>query len=171
MSSSAKQQSTVGDIVNYMQIDTSRVENLAVSFHTLWDSTLQIGIYLTLLVQLLGPAAGVGFLSLFGLIPLNAYTFTVLAKFRKQGLFHTDARVRLINEVLNGIRIIKIQAWERNMGALLANLREAELGTVRASAVVRATLSSTLFVAPTVSWGGAAAALRVAVRPTFSPNS
>ena len=42
LSLSARQSASTGDIVNYMQLDTSRVESLAISLHTLWDGALQV---------------------------------------------------------------------------------------------------------------------------------
>jgi hypothetical protein len=43
------------------------------------------------------------------LLPLNAKSFSVLTKFRRQGLKFTDQRVKLTSEVLQGSRIIKMQ--------------------------------------------------------------
>ncbi|CAN0385246.1 unnamed protein product, partial [Ectocarpus sp. 12 AP-2014] len=42
LSPSARQNATVGEIVNYMQIDAGRLENLAGSVHTIWDSVFQV---------------------------------------------------------------------------------------------------------------------------------
>lgn len=39
---SARQNATVGEIVNYMQIDASRLESLPASVHTIWDSAFQV---------------------------------------------------------------------------------------------------------------------------------
>lgn len=42
LSPSARQNSTVGEIVNYMQIDAGRLETIALSVHTIWDSMFQV---------------------------------------------------------------------------------------------------------------------------------
>ncbi|CAN0432284.1 unnamed protein product, partial [Hapterophycus canaliculatus] len=42
LSPSARQNATVGEIVNYMQIDAGRLESLAGSVHTIWDSIFQV---------------------------------------------------------------------------------------------------------------------------------
>lgn len=42
LSPSGRQNSTVGEIVNYMQLDTSRLEYVAVSIHVVWDGLLQV---------------------------------------------------------------------------------------------------------------------------------
>lgn len=42
LSPSARQNATVGEIVNYMQIDAGRLETIALSVHTIWDSMFQV---------------------------------------------------------------------------------------------------------------------------------
>lgn len=39
---SARQNSTVGEIVNFMQLDAGRLETLPASIHTIWDSAFQV---------------------------------------------------------------------------------------------------------------------------------
>ena len=49
-------------------------------------------------------------LALCGPAPLRS--FKTLARYRLEGLGHTDARVRLTSEILQGVRIVKMQALE-----------------------------------------------------------
>jgi len=44
----------MGEIVNYMQIDTGRLEYAAGTIHTVWDGLLQIAGYTFLLLRFLG---------------------------------------------------------------------------------------------------------------------
>lgn len=47
------------------------------------------------------------------LVPLRSKTATF-----------TDARIRTMNEVITGIRIIKMYAWEKSFADLVTNLRK-----------------------------------------------
>jgi hypothetical protein len=86
----------MGEMVNYMQIDTGRLEYVAGSIHTVWDGILQvyqlacllllqlvltailsclgqiIG-YTGLLLYFLGPSVFAGIAAMLFILPLNAY--------------------------------------------------------------------------------------------------
>merc|ERR1711963_1370759 len=46
---------------------------------------------------------------------------------RRKILKYSDSRVKIMNEILNGIRIIKFYAWERPFKKEVAKVREKEL--------------------------------------------
>ena len=50
---------------------------------------------------------------MFFLIPLNGRIFLLLNQIRKLKVKVTDTRVKLMNEILAGIRVLKYYAWER----------------------------------------------------------
>ena len=53
---------------------------------------------------------------------------------RKTGVQITDKRVRLTSEVLQGIRLIKLYAWEAFYTRQLGELRMREIKTIRKTA-------------------------------------
>lgn len=112
LSPSARQRSTVGEIVNMMQLDAARLENVASSLHTTWTGAMDILGYTALLLACMGPSMFVGIAIMILIIPVNAMFLGFLAKARERTLKFTDARVKLTNEVLQGIRSIKSYAWE-----------------------------------------------------------
>jgi ATP-binding cassette subfamily C (CFTR/MRP) protein 3 len=61
---------------------------------------------------------------------------------------YTDSRVKLTNEVLQGVRAIKSYNWERVFKDSLASTRRKELDILAKSANVRAILVSVLSAAP-----------------------
>ena len=69
--------------------------------------------------------AGVGFM-LF-LAPLNGMVFGTIGKLRRKVLKYSDSRVKMMNEILTGIRIIKFYAWEKPFGKEVDRLRGKEL--------------------------------------------
>ncbi|CAN0201580.1 unnamed protein product, partial [Laminaria digitata] len=69
---SARQNATVGEIVNYMQMDASRLESLPASIHTLWDSMFQMTGYTALLIACLGPCVLAGIAVMILLVPVSS---------------------------------------------------------------------------------------------------
>ncbi len=131
LSPSARQSRAIGQITNYMQLDAQHVATLIGHLHPLWDCSLQIIGYNLLLHRLLGPSAWVGVAILTCLIPLNAMAFQRLAKYRAEILGRTDQRVRVVNEMLLGIRSIKFYNWESAFKDRVDNLHENELRVLR----------------------------------------
>lgn len=58
-------------------------------------------------------------------------------KYRKQSTQKTDERIELLEEVISGIKIIKMYAWEKPFCALVANVRKLELEVISNSAYLR----------------------------------
>lgn len=61
------------------------------------------------------------------LAPVNAFVFSIVSKQRRKVLKYSDMRVKMMNEILSGIRIIKFYAWERAFGKEVGTLRGKEL--------------------------------------------
>lgn len=61
------------------------------------------------------------------LMPINTVIFSIVSKQRRKVLQYSDLRVKTMNEILNGIRIIKFYAWERPFGKEVSRIRQKEL--------------------------------------------
>jgi ABC-type multidrug transport system fused ATPase/permease subunit len=61
------------------------------------------------------------------LAPINVFVFSILSRMRRKVLKYSDLRVKMMNEILAGIRIIKFYAWERPFAKEVARLRAKEL--------------------------------------------
>eukprot|EP00904_Undaria_pinnatifida_P009922 jgi/Undpi1/605/HiC_scaffold_10.g04069.m1 len=147
---SARQNATVGEIVNYMQMDASRLENLPSSVHTLWDSAFQMTGYTTLLILCLGPCVLAGIAVMILLVPLNTFLFNRLSQYRMDMLKQTDLRVKLVNEMLQGIRAIKFYNWETPFRERVEAIHDAELGILRRSTTLRSLVVSVLTTTPAI---------------------
>ncbi|CAB1113175.1 ABC [Ectocarpus sp. CCAP 1310/34] len=122
LSPSARQNATVGEIVNYMQIDAGRLENLAGSVHTIWDSVFQ----------------------------LNTALFNELSTYRAEMSKQTDLRVKLVNEMLQGIRAIKFYNWETPFRERVEKIHDAELSIFRRAVTKRSLVVSVLSTTPAI---------------------
>jgi ABC-type multidrug transport system fused ATPase/permease subunit len=61
---------------------------------------------------------------------------------------HTDERVKLINEMLKGIRVVKCYAWEEFMQARTDVIRDKEIRLIRTRSILGAFLSLCMWSAP-----------------------
>jgi ABC-type multidrug transport system fused ATPase/permease subunit len=73
-----------------------------------------------------------------------------ISQLREENLQATDKRVKLTNELLQGIRAIKSYNWEAPFATQLAAIREAELHGLKSAANMRSLLVSTLSTAPSI---------------------
>eukprot|EP00762_Andalucia_godoyi_P000617 ANDGO_05406.mRNA.1 ABC transporter C family member 2 len=149
LSNAARQGMTVGEITTLMSVDTSKIEALAAFLHVIWSGCLQIVAALALLYVLLGPSTFAGFGMMLLLLPAQGRVTTILGKLRKETMRFTDKRVKTINEVMQGIRVIKFFAWESSFAQRILDIRAAEIVKVRASALVRAGNTALLMLSPT----------------------
>ncbi|CAH0561097.1 unnamed protein product [Brassicogethes aeneus] len=118
---------SVGKIVNFMSTDTDRIVNSCPSFHALWSIPFQLGVTLYLLYDQVGLSflAGVVFSAV--LIPINKVIANKIGELSKELMEQKDARVKMITEVLRGIKAIKLYVWEQHFIRLITKLREEEL--------------------------------------------
>ena len=70
------------------------------------------------------------------LIPLNGKIFMILNDIRKKKVKVTDTRVKLMNEILAGIRVIKYYAWEMAFSEKVEVVRDEELQLLKQLAYV-----------------------------------
>lgn len=66
-----------------------------------------------------------------------AYTGKLAAIYRKKTALKTDERVRMMDEVISGIQVIKMYAWEKPFEAIISFARKAELKVVTKASYVR----------------------------------
>eukprot|EP00051_Salpingoeca_urceolata_P006609 m.87350 g.87350 ORF g.87350 m.87350 type:complete len:1483 (+) comp14906_c0_seq3:85-4533(+) len=134
LSMASRQEATTGEIVNLMSTDAQRFNDSTPYLHVLWSGPFQIALSLYFLWDLMEWAtlAGVGVMIL--MIPVNG----VIAKWSRalqvKQMKRKDARIKLMNEVLNGIRVIKIYAWERPYREFVRLVRGKELEVLKTGA-------------------------------------
>jgi ABC-type multidrug transport system fused ATPase/permease subunit len=87
---------------------------------------------------------------MFALIPLQSRVFRIIAAKRKTQLALTDKRVKMQNEALSGIKIIKLNAWEAPMLASISAVRAEELAVARNLAYINAFVSCLITTLPTL---------------------
>merc|ERR1719500_735471 len=94
----------------------------------LWSSPLQITVAIYMLYQILGPSVIAGLVVMIVLIPVNGVSAAVTRKLQVKMMKQKDIRVKKMNELLSGMKILKLYAWEASFMQEVVNVRNAELG-------------------------------------------
>ncbi|MCJ1435109.1 hypothetical protein MMC27_004479 [Xylographa pallens] len=132
LSNEGKASKSTGDIVNYMAVDTQRLQDLTQYGQQLWSAPLQITLCMVSLYQLVGlpMLAGVGVMILS--IPLNGLIARIMKRLQKEQMKNKDSRTRLMTEILNNMKSIKLYAWGQAFMKKLNFIRnDQELNTLR----------------------------------------
>uniref|UniRef100_A0A8C3PYE1 Uncharacterized protein n=1 Tax=Chrysolophus pictus TaxID=9089 RepID=A0A8C3PYE1_CHRPC len=127
MSSATRKESTVGETVNLMSADAQRFMDMANFIHQLWSSPLQIILSIVFLWGELGPSVLAGLAVMVLLIPINGFLVNKSKDIQVRNMKNKDERMKIMGEVLNGIKILKLFAWEPSFEKRINEIRACEL--------------------------------------------
>ncbi|XP_009988302.1 PREDICTED: canalicular multispecific organic anion transporter 2 [Tauraco erythrolophus] len=134
ITNSAKRSSTVGEIVNLMSVDAQRFMDLMTFLNMLWSAPLQIFLALYFLWETLGPSVLAGVAVMVLLIPFNSAIAMKTRAFQVEQMRYKDSRIKLMNEILGGIKVLKLYAWEPSFSEKVLEIRKNELRVLKKSA-------------------------------------
>ncbi|XP_047961710.1 ABC transporter C family member 8-like [Salvia hispanica] len=126
LSTLGRQRHSTGEIVNYISVDAYRMGESVMWFHVGWASTVQ----LFLAIGVISSVVGLGVVP--GLVPfalcglMNVPFARLLQKFQTEFMAAQDKRLRSFSEILNNMKIIKLQSWETNFKRLVESYRQSE---------------------------------------------
>ncbi|XP_078099629.1 ATP-binding cassette sub-family C member 4 isoform X2 [Sander vitreus] len=137
LSSSAMGKTTTGQIVNLLSNDVNKFDDVTIFLHFLWVGPLQAAAVVGLLWAEIGPSCLAGMVILMFLMPTQTMFGRLFSKFRSKTAVLTDERIRTMNEVVSGMRIIKMYAWEKPFAALVSEVRRKEISKIMKSSYLR----------------------------------
>lgn len=137
LSSSARREKTVGEVLNLMAIDIDRFQQLTPQSHQYWSSPMQIAIALYFLWNQIGISVLSGVTVMLLLFPINFGITMAIRRWQVQQMRMKDERTKMVNEILNGMKVIKLYAWEPPMEKVITELRNRELGYIKKAAFMR----------------------------------
>ncbi|KAK9710865.1 Transporter of the ATP-binding cassette (ABC) [Basidiobolus ranarum] len=121
----------LGKITNLMAIDADKIAEICAFLDSLYTLPMQIIFTVVFLYQVLGWSAIGGTLAIGLSLPLNYYLVSKWAEIQDNLMSATDKRIAVINEVLQGIRIIKFFAWEQRFKSRIDESRAKELAVLK----------------------------------------
>ncbi|XP_026112988.1 ATP-binding cassette sub-family C member 4 [Carassius auratus] len=147
LSATAMGQTTTGHIVNLLSNDVNKFDEVTIFLHFLWVGPLQAAAVIGLLWQEIGASCLAGMAVLIFLMPLQTMFGKLFSKYRSKTAAFTDNRIRTMNEVVSGIRIIKMYAWEKPFAALVNDVRRKEISKIMNSSYLRGLNMASFFTA------------------------
>lgn len=108
LSNEGRAAKSTGDIVNYMAVDTQRLQDLSQYGTMLWSAPLQIILCMASLYQLVGVSMLAGIAVMIIMIPINGLLARIMKNLQKKQMKTKDARTRLMTEILNNMKSIKV---------------------------------------------------------------
>ncbi|XP_056646549.1 probable multidrug resistance-associated protein lethal(2)03659 [Diorhabda sublineata] len=137
LSKTALGDTTAGQIVNLLSNDVNRFDYVVIFAHQMWLAPLETVVCTYFMYQEVGVAAVIGVLVVIAFVPLQAYLGRMISVLRMKTALRTDERVRLMNEILSGIQVIKMYAWEKPFASMVAKARRYEIKSIRSNSFLR----------------------------------
>ncbi|XP_014815052.1 PREDICTED: ATP-binding cassette sub-family C member 9 isoform X7 [Calidris pugnax] len=126
---------TLGQINNLVAIETNQLMWFLFLCPNLWAMPVQIIMGVILLYNLLGVSALVGAAVIVLLAPIQYFIATKLAEAQKSTLDYSTERLKKTNEILKGIKLLKLYAWEHIFCTSVEETRMKELTSLKTFAL------------------------------------
>jgi ABC-type multidrug transport system fused ATPase/permease subunit len=131
LSNSARKESTAGQMVNLISINAQSLTDFPTQLHMFWMSIVSIVLTMFILYDLLGVASLAGVLFMILLVPFTSLISSKSKKLQSKQYEYQDSRIKTVNELLNGIKVIKLYAWELPLKSIIIKIRQSELKIFR----------------------------------------
>ncbi|KRX77383.1 Multidrug resistance-associated protein 1, partial [Trichinella sp. T6] len=148
LSYEARKDTTTGEIVNLMSVDVQKLVDVFPYIILFWSAPMQICIAIGSLWQLLGPSVMAGVFVLLLTFPINFVLSSLQRKCQANQMKFKDTRIKMMNEILNGIRMLKFHAWELAFRDRISKIRQQELNVLRKGAIYGALTTFIWTVSP-----------------------
>ncbi|XP_076231417.1 putative multidrug resistance-associated protein lethal(2)03659 isoform X2 [Calliopsis andreniformis] len=127
---------STGQMVNFLSNDVNRLDYFVFGIHYLWIGPLQMFVIAYLIYRELGFGAISG-LSMFLLcIPLQLFLGRKVSGLTLVSAQKTDNRLRLMNQIIAGVEIIKMYVWEIPYSLLVEKARRKEVDVIKKFSIV-----------------------------------
>ncbi|KAL3283452.1 hypothetical protein HHI36_006596 [Cryptolaemus montrouzieri] len=147
LSQQSMTKTAAGQVVNLLSNDLARFDLSLYALYFLWITPLQLSVVIFVIWKKFGVEALVGVtIMILVIVPFEGLLGHLTGRFRKQAAKKTDHRVKMMSELLSGIQVIKIYAWEKAFEKIIHQARNEELSYIRRTSFIRGILASLMIV-------------------------
>ncbi|XP_054158398.1 ATP-binding cassette sub-family C member 4-like [Oppia nitens] len=146
LSNGALRHTTVGTIVNLLSNDVNRFDISLVYAHYLITGPILMVVCVGLLWYYIGASCLAGIALLIIYIPFQGLMGKWFSKLRSKSSILTDERLRLMNEIIPAMRVIKMYVWEKPFGQLVQAARVSEINKIHIAMVLRSINLSIFYI-------------------------
>ncbi|XP_052864944.1 ATP-binding cassette sub-family C member 4-like [Anopheles cruzii] len=131
-----------GQVINLMSNDVAKFDIATGFVHDIWKGLIELLVLGYFIYQQIGVTGLFGIAFLLSFIPLQAWLGKKAATFRLKTANRTDRRIQFMNEIIQGIQVIKMYAWEGSFSRTVDRIRRKEVAGIRGTLFIRAGLLS-----------------------------
>ena len=132
LSNEGRAAKSTGDIVNHMSVDQQRLSDLTQWGQQAWSAPFQIFLCMISLYNLVGVSCFAGVAAMLVMIPINGLIARLMKRLQLSQMKYKDSRTRLMTEILNNMKSIKLYAWTSAFMEKLNHVRnDLELNNLR----------------------------------------
>ncbi|KAL0850163.1 hypothetical protein ABMA28_012038 [Loxostege sticticalis] len=127
-----------GQVINLMSNDVNRFDLVALFLHYLWVMPITVPVVSYLVWQHVSYATFAALLVIFlQTVLVQAYLSNRQGVLRGKIAKRTDERVRVMSELVSGVQVIKMYAWEKPFEKLVDTLRKLEIKFIRRTSMIK----------------------------------
>jgi len=142
---------SAGVIMNYIAVDAYRMGDTLWWFHTAWSLVLQLFLAIGILFKVVGLGALPGLIPIAVISLLNLPYAKMYNKYQSRFMVARDERLRATMEILNNMKIIKLQSWEDKFKEVIDSPRGAEYECLAKSQIRKSSTTVLYWMSPTTS--------------------
>ncbi|XP_050086989.1 ATP-binding cassette sub-family C member 4-like isoform X2 [Anopheles aquasalis] len=131
-----------GQVINLMSNDVAKFDTATGFVHDIWKGLIELFVLGYFIYRQIGVTGLFGIAFLLSFIPLQAWLGKKAASFRLKTANRTDRRIQFMNEIIQGIQVIKMYAWEDSFSRMVDRIRRKEVRGIRGTLFIRAGLLS-----------------------------
>jgi len=151
LSNTSRAKTNNGMIMSLVSNDAMVALEFMRFWNQIWTSPFVLVAGITYIHILVGVSVWAGMSILVVFLPFSYFMGKAQTKYQKQKMVITDQRVKLSSEALQGIRIVKFNAWEQALEKVLSNVRKDELVKLRALEYVKALTTPVSVAVPNIA--------------------
>lgn len=130
-------------MINFLSNDVGKIEIAPCFAHDLWKGPIEAAILFYFIYREIGlQSTIVGVVFMLFSIPFQAWVGKKAATYRLRIANRTDKRVRFMNEIIQGIQVIKMYTWENSFVEIVDRIRRKETSAIKGSLFIQAALIS-----------------------------
>ena len=142
-----------GEVTNLVAVDTQKLFEVTQEAHLIWALPLSVLLVSFFLYRTLGPSTLVGIAVLIGFVPLIERVTSRMLAVRQIRTSYTDRRVEIVSNMLQGIKVTKLNHYEQNYESRVHEARDQELRFLSREMAIWATTLLMMVSSPVLATG------------------
>ncbi|XP_044268142.1 probable multidrug resistance-associated protein lethal(2)03659 isoform X2 [Tribolium madens] len=138
ISKQVESESKMGKIVNLLSNDVNRFDLAPMHLINLIVAPFETLFVIFSLYATIGTTSITGIIFLTVFMPLQMFMGKLTTTYRLKSASNTDQRIKLMNEIITGMKVIKMFAWEKLFVDIIEKARRLEIRQIRKISNIRA---------------------------------